>query len=130
MPRTRPLETYPNREYWALCNRVLTDTRPFTVPCTRTQAASLRGELYAWRRACEGDPVGATLYQIDPGRLRELAWRITEAGLETVLSSTLPGPSLIRAALGELPPGVSPASVALANLLALGVDPERGDGRE
>lgn len=100
MPRTRPFDSYPTQTYWALAARVLDSQAPFTVPCSKTQAASLRGELFAWRRACMEDPGLAQAAGIDLARLRQVTWRITAEGLQSLLITTLPGPALITAALG------------------------------
>lgn len=104
MARNRPFDTYPNEVYWALVQRVLETGEPFTVPCSRTQAASMRGELYAWRRACETDIGLATQYGVNVDKLRTVTWRIVEGGLQCCLTSSLPGPSLIAQALGAAAP--------------------------
>lgn len=120
MPRTRALITYPNRQYLALIQRVLDTGQPFTVPCTRGQAASLRGELYAWRRAAEEDAGEARLIGLPVDRFRDLAWRITDKGLETIPTTMLVGPGLIDSALGvESVPLESPAARALKALSGL-----------
>jgi hypothetical protein len=117
MTRRRPLITYHNADYWALVTRVLASGERFTIPCTRAQAASLRGELYAWRVACEKAPAEARDLGIDPDRLREVAWTIDGTGLITLPVGELVGPGLIRAALGTDPDTpASKAAAALANL--------------
>lgn len=116
MPRTRALETYPNRQFRALSLRVLETGLPFIVPCSRPQAASMRGELYAWRRACETSPGDAEMLQIPVGRLRELAFRVTDKGLEAIMADTLQTPSLIDSALGGTEPILSAADEALARM--------------
>jgi hypothetical protein len=117
MTRRRPLITYHNADYWALVARVLASGERFTIPCTRAQAASLRGELYAWRVACEKAPAEARDLGIDPDRLREVAWTIDGTGLITLPVGELVGPSLIRAALRSDPDTpASKAAEALANL--------------
>ena len=121
MPRTRSLETYPNREFWALCQRILEAPVPFQVPCTRPQAASMRGELYAWRRAAEAQPTQAAGYGIDVFKLRNVAFRVNDRGLEGISASLLQTPSLILSALGMSPTqaSLSPSEQALANLRKL-----------
>jgi len=129
MPRTRALVTYSNRQFIALCEKVLASGEPFTVPCSRAQAASLRGELYAWRRAAEADPSDALALGVPWERLRDLAWRITDAGLETIPANMLVGPNLIELALGgAVPPLESPAMKALKALQAnlAGEEPPSG----
>lgn len=126
MPRTRSIETYPNREFWALCLRILESDEPFNVPCTRPQAASMRGELYAWRRACEASPQAAASLGIDTFRLRDVAFRVKDEGLEGISASLLQTPSLILAALGGLPKVESPSEKALANLRAMGLGESDG----
>ena len=119
MPRTRPLDSYPNAEFWALVQRARHE--PFLVPCTRPQAASMRGEIYAWRRAVERDPADAASFGIDAAVLRGMAWKITDQGLITMPHTQLQAPSLIAAALGgPVPPLRSAAEVSLERLRALG----------
>lgn len=127
MPRTRSLETYPNREFWALVQRILSQPDPFIVPCTRPQAASVRGELYAWRRACEAAPLQAAQYGIDSQQLREVAFRVKDEGLEGISASLLQNASLILSALGDI--GAAPKSAsqqALDNLRAMGLGEGNG----
>lgn len=123
MPRTRNLETYANRQYLALIQAMLSrrangDDSGQLVPCSRTQASSLRGEMYAWRRACESTHEQAATYGIDSFALREFALQVTNEGLLCVHQSTLVGPALIEAALGKLPPASSPSADAFAKLQA------------
>lgn len=119
MPRTRSLETYPNQSFWALVQRILAE-ETFTVPCTQPQAASMRGEIYAWRRACEGLPGRASQMGIDVAQLREVAFRIGPKGLVGVLASSLQMPTLIASALGgEVPLMKSAAQQSLERLLAM-----------
>lgn len=117
MPRARALITYPNRQYIALIARVLESGEPFVVPCSRAQAASLRGELYAWRRSAEQDPGESHALSIPLDQLRDIAWRVTDAGLETIPASMLVGPGLIEMALGGAAPKIeSPSDRALREL--------------
>lgn len=117
MTRARPILSYHHQQYMALVSKVLSERKPFIAPCTATQAASLRGELYAWRRACEQSPDEARALGVDPDKLREVGWRIRPTGLETCLSSDFEGPRIIEQALGgTLPPMQSPAAEALKAL--------------
>lgn len=129
MPRTRSLETYPNSAFWALIQRIIAEapaTGQFTVPCTKAQAASMRGEIYAWRRACEAAPQRAQDLSINLEQLREVAFRISDEGLIGVLASSLQTPSLIAAALGgNAPPLKTAAQAALDRLREAGLV---GDG--
>lgn len=126
MPRTRQLETYPNPAFWALFDRVLSTQLPVTVPCTRTQALSMRGEIYAWRRAAEAAPEQAAQLGITASRLREVALQISHEGLVAVLSSSLATASLISDALGGVPKMTNASTQALERLKALGLAPEGG----
>lgn len=127
MPRTRQLVTYPNREFYALILRVLSEDKPFLVQCSVTQAASTRGTIYAWRRACELAPDQAAAFGIDAYRLREVAFRIKPDGLEGVPANQLQTASLILSALGMVafPPESSPAQKALETLREMGFQPEQ-----
>lgn len=127
MPRTKPLDAYPNAHYSALVARV-SGGGTFTVPCTRPQAASLRGELYAWRRAAQAEPTEAAQLGINVQLLAAIGWRITDAGLETYHVAELQSAKLIEAALGQAPQQQeSDAAKALAGLMSR---LERGDGAE
>lgn len=119
MTKARPLSTYPNAHYLALIARVRESGAPFLVPCTPPQAASLRGELYAWRRACLARPDEAQAEGIDPDILATITWRIRPDGLETTPVAALPGPALIEQALGHPPETAeAKAAEALARLRA------------
>ena len=127
MSRTRPLASYPSAHYLALFQRA-----PITVPATKTQAASLRGEIYAWRRACEREPGEAALLGVDVNALRDITLRIGETGLEVLPLSALPSIGLIEAALGVKPTRTDPAVEALARMQAAlrtepTITPEGGD---
>ena len=127
MPRTRSLETYPNQAFYALVLRILAE-RTFRVPCTKPQAASMRGEIYAWRRACAASPGAASLLGIDPAKLREVAFRIDDEGLLGILAADLQTPSLIASALGGVPHVPSAAQAALERLRAAGLVEESSNG--
>jgi hypothetical protein len=125
MPRVRPLETYPYRQFMAVFTKVAASREPFLIPCTRPQAASLRGELYAFRRACEGQPGAAQAMGIELDTLRDVAFRIVADGLEACHQSALVGPSLIERALGaEAPPMKTAAQIALDKIKAMGIGAE------
>lgn len=76
----------------------------------------MRGELYAWRVACELDPGTARSLGVPVERLREVAFRIKASGLEVIHQSALMTPSLIEAALGTAPALVSVAQASLDRL--------------
>lgn len=116
MPRARPIITYPVPQFVALFERVLGGAGNVVIPCTQTQAASMRGELYAFRVACEADPEAARALGIPVEQLRLVAFRIKAAGLEAIHQAQLMTPSLIEAALGTSPALVSPAQAALDRL--------------
>lgn len=134
MPRTQPLDNYPIGHYNALVKRALDDNAPFLVPCSPAQAASIRGSLHAWRRACEADKARAAEAGVDVDRLRAWAVRIVAKGLEVIPASMLVGPGLIEAALGrKVDPVVdearAKAEASLKALMALqtGTPAEGGD---
>lgn len=128
MPRTRPLDSYPNAEFSALIREVLRTGAPVQVPCTRLQAASLRGEMYAWRRAVDREPIAAELIGCPTvAEARSIAFRINDFGMEAIPASTLQNPSLIIQALGTIPPLISPVQAALERLRGL-TSPEQGYG--
>lgn len=121
MARTRPLETYPNRYLMAALRKGLSS--PFLVPCTQTEAASLRGEFNAWRRAVEQEPEAALAHGLtreEITSMREVTFKVKPTGLEICPLNHLPSVRLIEAALGPLPAAVAPdpAAEALARLKA------------
>lgn len=132
MARLRPLDSYPNAQFAALVKRVLETQAPVLIPASPAQAASLRGEIYAWRRAIEREPQAAFALGLPTvAEGREVAYRITKEGMEVVLASTLVNPQLIEAVLGPVTPGPTPAELALARLRAgLVADPGASDGSE
>jgi hypothetical protein len=99
----------------ALYTKVAETRERVLIPCTVTQAASLRGDLYAFRRAAENDLTKAQQLGIDVPGLRDVAFRVVKGeGLEAIHQSTLLGPGLIEAALGgNLPPVEGPAEKSL-----------------
>ena len=129
--RTKSITSYPNAAFYALVQRVLAE-RSFLVPCTKAQAASMRGELYAWRRACETAPAEAERIGVNPADLRLVAFKVGDAGMTGILAEDLVTPSLIGAALGVIPDMQSAASLALTRLRAAGLAPStgQGDGQE
>ena len=123
MARTRPLETYPTRFLLAAIRKAA--SKPFHIPCTQTEAASLRGEFNAWRRAVEAEPEQARDLGIsaeEARSFRDLTFRVKPTGLEICPINELPSVRLIEAALGgEVPPIVeapNPAAEALRRLQA------------
>lgn len=116
MPRAKQLETYPNNAFWAVVSRVLGTGKEFLIPCTKAQAASMRGELYAWRRACESAPEKAEQLGITPSQLRNVAYRISDTGMTALPAEQLQTAGLIAQALGgTVPQPTSAASAALEN---------------
>lgn len=127
MPRTRDLITYPNQQFLALVRRVLSTREPFLVPCLPSAAASMRGSIHAWRRACEVQSPKAEAMGIPVGELRRVAFRIVPEGLEAFLAETLQTPSLIDAALGGTQPIVTEAELALERLRGALLSPQEGN---
>lgn len=122
MPRAKPIEAYPLPSFMGLYTRIATTRESLIIPCTPPQAASMRGELYAFRRACEMSPAAAQSLGVDVAILREVSFRVKPEGLEACHQSTLTTPSLINAALGgAVAPIKTPAQKALEALQALGV---------
>lgn len=118
MSRPKPLLAYPNRQFVALVQKVIETDDIFVVPCTRAQAASIRGELYAWRIAAESNPREAEALGVPIRELREISVKITSQGLEIIPARMVQNASLIEAALGNrVPPLETPAAVALRNLI-------------
>lgn len=127
MPRARFIDTYPNREFMALVEKIVSLNGPFLIPCTQAQAASMRGELYAWRRSAKANPEHALSLGVDADKLYQVAFRISDDGLTGLPSTMLQTPSLILSALnGEAPALTNPAKEALKRLQAMGIKPEDG----
>jgi hypothetical protein len=118
--KRKPLTAYPLAQFEALFARVVETGESLLIPCTPTQAASLRGELYAYRSACQADPSGAERLGIRGINHYAVALRTTPHGLEVLLASALPGPALIEAALGgPVKPVLGAAARSLQALRAL-----------
>lgn len=135
MPRIRNLDCYPHEAFVALVQRVLTTREPVVVPCTRLQALSLQGELYAWRRACEGQPDAAATMGVPVQEMRKWSLRLAQSpsgeflGLQMLLTEQVPAIQLITAALGgEISPLESESAAALRRLRAM--VGESNDGKE
>lgn len=125
MTRRRPLISYPNAHYWAVVARVTGTDEALTIPCTKTQALSLQGEIYAWRKACEAEPGDAQAMGIRLPELRSVSLRITPTGLQVLPTGQLAGPGLIESALGGKPetPAAQSASDMLKRLMEQGIEP-------
>jgi hypothetical protein len=132
MPRQRPLATYPLQQYLALFAKVATTREAVLIPCTPPQAASLRGELYAFRRAAEHAPGEAEALGINLQHLREVAFRLPKegTGLEALHQSALVGPKLIEAALGGTAPVETPAQASLRRLREMGLTAPAAGGED
>lgn len=123
MPRAKTLNAYPTAHYMALIRRAHTTNQAIVVPLTRPQAATLRGELYAWRRAAEANPIQAQQMGIDLTMVRRVAFRIGDEGLSALPESLLAGPAAIEKVLGAIesivavPPPATPESEALQRLV-------------
>lgn len=127
MARARPLDTYPLPQFVALYLRVATNREVITIPCTPTQAATMRGELYAFRRAAESNPQAARDLGIPLEYLRDVAFRIKPEGLEALHQSQMQTPRLIEMALGLEGGAVkvkTGAELALERLKSLGFTPQ------
>jgi len=88
---------------------------------SKSKAATLRGEIYAWRRTAEKEPPTAIALGIDLNLIRRVALRIGDEGLEVVPESSLAGPAAIVAALGPIAPLTplpTPADASLERLKA------------
>lgn len=128
MPRSRDLSAYPIEHYWQLCKRVIDTQESFVVPCERTQALALRGELYAFRRACQANETQSRIRGIDVQAMNGISFRPHEQGLECLPTAQLAGPKLIEAALGKAitPQGADPAAESLKRFMNL--QGEKGNG--
>ncbi len=116
MARVRPIRNYPLVEYRALFDRVRDTNAGFTIPCTRTQALSLRSELYAFRKAVARDPDSAQTCGLDVEAISQISFRVLDDGLLVQPVSHQVGPSLIQAALGMQPAPVVDTAAASASL--------------
>jgi hypothetical protein len=118
MPRERTLVAYHNAHYMALVRQTLARRQPILVKLpNQAAAATMRGELYAWRRVAEKNPVAAEKLGVDLELLRQVAFRIKPEGLECLPTSFLPGPGAIEAALGQaVEAALAPEGQALEEL--------------
>lgn len=116
MPRERQLASYANDHYMQLIRAVVRDGQSVLVKLTQGQAATLRGEIYAWRRVAEKSPIDAVQRGIDIDMIRRVAFRIGPDGLRAIPQSELTGPSAIEAAIGEIEQTLTPANQALNRL--------------
>ncbi len=100
MPRPRALITYPNDQFRRLAERGREGN--CLVPCTKSQALSIRGEWYAWRRVCELNPEIAKNFGIDAEILRDVALRVDAGGLMAF-------PAILRESIQVLERALGPA---------------------
>jgi hypothetical protein len=125
MPRSRPLTGYPLAAFRALFTQAR--RAPVTIPLERVKALTLRGELYAFRRAAQADPHEAARWGLVVDDMLQVALRVVPDGLEVYPLETSNAAIAIMAALGAGPlPKAEPkpseaqeAADSLARLRAL-----------
>lgn len=80
MPKSRAIRDYPWQAYYSLFERVATTKEAMAVPCQegRIKPMSLRGEVYAWRRACIRDEAEARAMGIDTSILDQVVVSIED----------------------------------------------------
>lgn len=123
MPKTRAIRDYPWQAYYSLFKRVAETKEPMTVPCQegRIKPMSLRGEVYAWRRACIRDEAEAAAMGIDTSVLDQVVLTIGEGVVHFVHKDNTGAAAAVLQALAQV--GVQPeahkaeANAALAETL-------------
>jgi hypothetical protein len=76
MPAAKPIKDYPWQRYWALFQHVADTRKTVRIPAVGIKAMSLRGELYAWKRACRKNEALAVQLGIDLDKVAVVAMRI------------------------------------------------------
>lgn len=117
MPKARPLTAYPISRYWAVFSRGA--RAPLAIPLTGKEAATLRADLYAFRRAAEAAPDLAAQYGVDVSVLRQVTLTISSEGLVAHPLVESPIIRKLDEVLGNLPETTSPAKEAEAALQRL-----------
>ena len=103
MPKARALVTYPVAHYHEIFRWVLDNQKPLVIQLPRKEALTLRGELYAFRRAAESDLYTALEYGIDASRMREVSFTLVPEGLRAYPTASRPLLAAIAEALGGSP---------------------------
>lgn len=127
MPKTRSLIDYPTDDYGPAFMVVANTKVALAIPCPDgKQAASLRGDLYAFKRACGANIVKARLLGIDADAIQKVKIRINTEGLELYHVEDAPGVASIREALARLGvpvlPVASPVNLGEAQARAMDVE--------
>jgi hypothetical protein len=123
MPKARPLTGYPVEAFKALFTRARSE--PVLVPLTKPQALTLRGELYAFRRAARADQGEAARWGVDLDGMEQVAFRVVEEGLQAYPMEQSAAALAIVQALGQPLPTAQPrpaedeAAASLARLRAM-----------
>ena len=120
MPRSRSLSAYPLPTLVALIDKARVEA--VVVPTADAKAsASLRHNLYAFRRAAEADPQGATAAGVDLETLRDIYIQIVPEGLRVARMDEHPMAKALASVVGPVarPRTVADeASESLARLMA------------
>lgn len=103
MPKTRLITDYPYETYGRLLMTIARTKEAQTIPAaTGALAASLRGDLYAFRRAVEGNRTRALSLGIDPELLARVKIKIVQEGVRIHHVEDQPGVRAIEALLGQM----------------------------
>ena len=120
MARQKPIEAYPLAQFILLYRRASdSGQEDIVIPCTTTQAASMRGELYAFRKACREGREEAERLGVPVELLEQVTFRIGAKGLIATRSENMQTARLIQEALGEAPAVQGQAAAALDRLRAM-----------
>ena len=120
MPKTRSIADYPHEAYGRILTAVARTKESQTIPCrTPMEAAALRGDLYAFRRATQGAVTKAHTMGIDPDLIAKVKIQVVKepAGVRLYHIDDQPGVAAINVLLGQL-------GVPLTAAVDLGIQPE------
>ena len=114
MPKTRTLTDYPYEAFGRLLMMVANTREAQTLPCpTGMEAASIRGDLYAFRRAARGNITKALHYGIDPDLIERVKIKVVPEGLRLYHVDDQPAVKAIEELLAQAgaprPSGLPPA---------------------
>ncbi|MGE0391543.1 MAG: hypothetical protein AB7P13_15620 [Candidatus Nitrosocosmicus sp.] len=110
MPKTRDIRDYPWQAYYALFEKVAKTKERISVVCEegRIKPMSLRGEVYAWRRACMRDEAKALELGIQVDLLEQVVVTIGEGVVHFVHKDNTGAAAAVLQALAEA--GVQPVA--------------------
>lgn len=130
MPVAKPIAEYPHAQFGTLLMRVAVSRETFRIPTTdKLNAHSLRGLMYAFRRACLRDRAKAIAMGYDPDTMLQVNLRIENGVLILEHKDASPIAAALAGFMRDagIAPIVSPSDAMLDRLKGIEPDADGGE---